>query len=123
SMNPSVCGYYGDVFRQCTCSQTMVRKYQQRISGPLLDRIDLHVDVPRLAEEELVNCPAAEPSASVRARVCAARTRQDERFAGRRFYCNAQMGPKEIKEFCVSNNDVKALLRSAIQQLSLSARA
>jgi len=123
SMNPCVCGYYGDVFRQCTCSQTMVRKYQQRISGPLLDRIDLHVDVPRLAEEELVNYPNAEPSTKVRSRVCSARAHQQRRFEGRRFYCNAQMGAKEIKEFCVANDDVKTLLRSAIQQLSLSARA
>lgn len=123
SMNPCVCGYYGDVFRQCTCSMTMVRKYQQRISGPLLDRIDLHVDVPRLAEEELVNYPAAEPSANVRRRVCESRERQNGRFKGRRIFCNAQMGAKEIKEFCVTNDAVKALLRSAIQQLSLSARA
>ena len=106
-----------------TCMQTMVRKYQQRISGPLLDRIDLHVDVPRLAEEELVNYPNAEPSTKVRGRVCSARAHQQRRFEGRRFYCNAQMGAKEIKEFCVANDDVKSLLRAAIQALSLSARA
>jgi magnesium chelatase family protein len=104
-------------------TQTMVRKYQQRISGPLLDRIDLHVDVPRLAEEELVNYPQAEPSEKVRARVCSARTRQNKRYESRKLYCNSQMGSKEIKEFCVINDDVKNLLRAAIQQLSLSARA
>src|SRR5262249_15995201 len=123
SMNPCVCGYFGDAFRQCTCSQTMVRKYQQRISGPLLDRIDLHLDVPRLAEEELVNYPQAEPSASVRERVCEARKRQHQRYDSRRIFCNAQMGSREIKEFCVIDDDVKNLLRAAIQQLSLSARA
>jgi len=123
AMNPCVCGYFGDTFRQCTCTPTMVRKYQQKISGPLLDRIDLHVDVPRLAEEELVNYPPAETSAQIRRRVCAARTGQQARFAGRHIYCNAQMGAREIKEFCAINDDVKTLLRAAIQQLSLSARA
>ena len=101
----------------------MVRKYQQRISGPLLDRIDLHVDVPRLAEEELVTYPPAETSAEIRARVCVARDAQIKRFEGRPFYCNAQMGSREIREFCTISEDVRMLLRSAIQQLSLSARA
>lgn len=123
AMNPCVCGYFGDNFRQCTCTPTMVRKYQQRISGPLLDRIDLHVDVPRLAEEELVNYPPAESSAAIRERVCKARQQQQARFAGRSFYCNAQMGAREIKEFCPIDGEVKSLLRAAIQQLSLSARA
>ena len=123
SMNPCVCGYHGDTFRQCTCSPTLVRKYQQKISGPLLDRIDLHVDVPRLAEEELVNYPPAEPSAAIRERVCSARARQQDRFVGRPLYCNAQMAAKEIKEFCPIGDDVKNLLRAAIQQLGLSGRA
>ena len=123
SMNPCVCGYFGDTFRQCTCTPTLVRKYQQKISGPLLDRIDLHVDVPRLAEEELVNYPPAEPSDSIRERVCSARARQEARFDGRPLYCNAQMAAKEIKEFCPIGDDVKNLLRAAIQQLGLSGRA
>lgn len=123
AMNPCVCGYFGDNFRQCTCSPSMVRKYQQRISGPLLDRIDLHVDVPRLAEEELVTYPAAESSFDIRARVCQARDTQIARFQGRPFFCNAQMGAREIKEFCPISDDVRTLLRTAIQQLSLSARA
>lgn len=123
AMNPCVCGYFGDTFRPCTCSVQMVRKYQQKISGPLLDRIDLHVDVPRLAEEELVNYPRAEKSEDIRRRVCAARSRQSERFKGTTFFCNAQMGPKEIRDFCTPTDDVKSLLRAAIQQLSLSARA
>jgi magnesium chelatase family protein len=123
AMNPCVCGYYGDNFRQCTCSPQLVRKYQQRISGPLLDRIDLHVDVPRLAEEELVNYPPAETSDAVRERVCEARSRQTDRFKERPQFCNAQMGPREIKEFCPISEDVRSMLRAAIQQLSLSARA
>jgi magnesium chelatase family protein len=101
----------------------MVRKYQQKISGPLLDRIDLHVDVPRLAEEELVNYPPSESSAAIRERVCRAREVQHKRFANLPLHCNAQMSSREIKEFCVISDDVRALLRSAIQQLSLSARA
>src|SRR5207244_4623487 len=111
AMNPCVCGYYGDNFRQCTCSPTLVRKYQQKISGPLLDRIDLHVDVPRLAEEELVNYPPTEKSGAIRERVCAARMRQQGRFTIRQFYCNSQMGAREIKEFCAIGSDVKSLLR------------
>ncbi|HLJ57703.1 MAG TPA: YifB family Mg chelatase-like AAA ATPase [Chthonomonadaceae bacterium] len=144
AMNPCPCGYYGDLFRQCTCSSTAVGKYQKRISGPLLDRIDLHIEVPRLSEEELLQARPGEPSAAIRERVCHARAAQAERFAtpvpaidpagadepgapalGRagRLFCNAQMGPKEIRAYCTPSDPVKALLRAAIQQLGLSARA
>lgn len=123
AMNPCVCGYYGDTFRQCTCPTSLVRKYQQRISGPLLDRIDLHIDVPRLAEEELVNSPPSETSAQIRQRVTQARDRQQERFAGLPLYCNAQMGAREIKAYCKMSEDVRKIMRQAIQQLGLSARA
>jgi magnesium chelatase family protein len=101
----------------------MVRKYQQKVSGPLLDRIDLHVDVPRIREEELITHPASESSAAIRTRVCAARERQLSRFHGRRIYTNAQMASREIREFCPVQEDTRALLRTAIQQLGLSARA
>jgi len=100
-----------------------VRKYQQRISGPLLDRIDLHVDVPRLSEDELVHIPRCEPSSMIRERVQKARRRQQERFAERRLHCNAQMGPREIREYCRVDDAARTMLRTAIQQLSLSARA
>ncbi len=123
AMNPCVCGYYGDTFRQCTCPETVVRKYQRRISGPLLDRIDLHVEVARLSEDELVQHRDSEPSATVRARVCAAREVQRERFERRGIHCNAQMGPRDIREFCTVDGAVRELLRDAIQRLSLSARA
>jgi magnesium chelatase family protein len=123
AMNPCVCGYFGDLFRQCTCPETMVRKYQRRISGPLLDRIDLHVEVTRLSEDELVQHRESEPSAAVRARVCAARDVQRERFMDRGIHCNAQMGPKDIRGFCAVDGSVRELLRGAIQRLSLSARA
>ncbi len=123
AMNPCTCGYYGDAYRKCTCNESMVRKYQQKISGPLLDRIDLHIEVQRLAEEELVTYPPTETSTEIRKRVIAARNVQLSRYEGRSFYCNAQMGSREIKEFCILNKDVINVLRAAIQQLSLSARA
>jgi magnesium chelatase family protein len=123
AMNPCVCGYYGDTFRRCTCSDTMVRKYQQRISGPLLDRIDLHVEVRRLTEDELVHHHRSDSSATIRDRVCAARARQQDRFSGRHLHSNAEMGARDIRELCAVGEDVRNLLREAIQQLSLSARA
>lgn len=148
AMNPCPCGYYGDVYRSCTCGPSAVQKYLKRISGPLLDRIDIHIEVPRLSEEELLQYGAGESSAAIRERVCQARARQSARFAApvpeteaptpanaeaasevvssiksRALFCNAQMGPKEIKAYCRPSEPVKALLRSAIQQLGLSARA
>jgi magnesium chelatase family protein len=142
AMNPCPCGFYGDVYRQCTCSSTQVHKYQKRISGPLLDRIDLHVEVPRLSEEELLQASLGEPSAAIRARVCQARSRQAQRFSPpppsasptgesaapfsrpvRPLFCNAQMGPQQIRTYCAPSEEVKALLRAAIGQLGLSARA
>ncbi len=123
AMNPCVCGYYGDTMRRCTCSETMVRKYQQRISGPLLDRIDLHIEVRRLSEDELVHHRSSESSATIRDRVCAARERQAERLRGRKIHCNAEMGARDIRDLCPMGDDVRDLLRHAIQQLSLSARA
>jgi len=123
AMNPCVCGYFGDPVRRCTCSETMVRKYQQRISGPLLDRIDLHVEVKRLTEDELVHHRDGEPSIAIRTRVKNARDRQAERFAERGIHCNAQMGPRDIREFCAVEGSVRDLLRDAIHRLSLSARA
>jgi magnesium chelatase family protein len=101
----------------------MVRKYQQRISGPLLDRIDIHLEVPRLSEDDMVNYPPTEKSVEVRKRVSAARERQRARLTGSRIYCNAQMGQREIRAQCVVDNETRSVLKAAIQQLSLSARA
>ncbi len=149
AMNPCPCGYYGDTFRQCNCPHGAVEKYQRRISGPLLDRIDLHIEVPRLSEEEMLQGAQGEPSANIRARVCRARAIQAERFSKplpvpvsddaphpaeaaekakssvkpRTIYCNAQMRPAEIRAYCAPDPAVKAMLRAAIQQLGLSARA
>ena len=121
--NPCPCGFHGDPVRECTCSMSMVTRYQKRISGPLLDRIDIHLEVPRVEYEKLSDDRLGEPSAAIRARVEAARQRQRERFAGTGLACNANMGPAEIREYCLLDAEGKGLLRAAMQQLHLSARA
>ena len=124
AMNPCPCGYYGDTIRTCTCSQPMIAKYLQRISGPLLDRIDIHIEVPRLRQDEMIQGGlSGEPSASIRGRVLGARRLQKQRFEGTTLHCNAHMGARQIKQFCRVADDVKDLLRAAISQLGLSARA
>jgi magnesium chelatase family protein len=123
SMNPCPCGYFGDPVRDCSCSATAIARYQKRISGPLLDRIDIHVEVPRVDYEKLADKRQAETSAVIRARVQAARTRQLQRFAGTRLTCNAEMGPAEVHTFCTVEPAAEKLLKAAMQQLHLSARA
>lgn len=124
AMNPCPCGYFGDTVKQCSCSQTMISKYLQRISGPLLDRIDIHIEVPRLPQDDLLNQkPAGESSETIRKRVISSRTIQKERFAGTKLHCNAHMQSKQIKQFCPVTPEVRDLLRAAVQQLGLSARA
>ncbi len=123
SMNPCPCGYYGDPIRECTCSVTAITRYQKRISGPLLDRIDIHVEVPRVDYEKLADKRKVEDSATVRARVQAARERQLQRFTGTKLTCNAEMGPAEVRDFCTVDPSAEKLLKAAMQQLHLSARA
>jgi magnesium chelatase family protein len=123
SMNPCPCGYYGDPVKECTCSSAMVTRYQKRISGPLLDRIDIHVEVPRVEYEKLSDDRLGEPSAAIRARVAAARERQLRRFEGTKLTCNADMGPAEVRDFCQVDPAGKSLLKAAMQQLQMSARA
>jgi len=96
AMNPCPCGYFGDAERTCSCSPAVVTRYQKRISGPLLDRIDIHVEVPRVDFEKLTDDRLGEPSAQVRARVEAAREVQRERFLGISMTCNADMGPAAV---------------------------
>ena len=122
AQNPCPCGYYGDPTRACTCSNTMITRYQKRVSGPLMDRIDLHVDVPRVEYEKLSSSHRGEPSAAVRARVEAARQRQAQRFAGTTLYSNADMGPGEVHQFCDLDDIGRRLMKSAMSQMSLSAR-
>lgn len=122
AMNPCPCGYYGDNLRACTCSEATVSRYQKRLSGPLLDRIDIHVEVPRVDYEKLADQRLGERSAAIQARVQAARQRQRERFKGTRLVCNAEMGPGEVRECCRVDPAAQALLKAAVQQLHLSAR-
>ena len=131
AMNPCRCGFFGDPVRECTCTPLQIRQYLQRISGPLLDRIDIHVEVPRLKSDELVkqgNGRHGESSATIRERVVAARKIQEERFrnvksGGLSLHCNAHMQSRHIHAYCKVSSDVSDLLRTAIAQLSLSARA
>jgi len=123
SMNPCPCGYYTDLQKECTCSSSMVMRYQKRISGPLLDRIDINVEVPRIEFEKLAHDRLGEPSAKIRERVEAAQQIQRERFADIPIKTNTDMGPAEVREFCAVDETGTYLLKSAMRQLHLSARA
>jgi magnesium chelatase family protein len=123
ALNPCPCGYYGDPERACTCSLGMIQRYRKRISGPLLDRIDINIEVPRVDYEKLTSTVQTESSASIRARVEMARGRQQRRFAGTGLTTNADMGPAEIREYCILQPAGQALIRSAMRQMHLSARA
>lgn len=123
AMNPCPCGFYGDPVRECTCSATSIARYQKRISGPLLDRIDIHIEVPRVDYEKLADKRNAESSATIQARVQQARERQLRRLKGTSLTCNSEMGPAEVRNFCAVDNGGEKLLKAAMQQLHLSARA
>jgi magnesium chelatase family protein len=123
AMNPCPCGYYGDPVKECTCSLSNVLRYQKRISGPLLDRIDIHIDVPRVDYEKLSSDRLSEKSDAIRARVEQARERQRARFAGTKLQVNADMGPAEVRQYCTIEDTGKNLLRAAMQQMQMSARA
>jgi magnesium chelatase family protein len=125
AMNPCPCGYATDPVRECTCSPSTITRYQKRLSGPLLDRIDIHVEVPRVEYEKLTGRQEGERSAAVRARVNAARAVQARRFAGThpQITCNAEMGPAEVRAHCEVDAAAQPILRAATQRLQLSARA
>jgi len=125
AMNPCPCGFRGDSTQTCTCSEAMVTRYQKRISGPLLDRIDIHVEVPRVEYDKLTSERLGEPSAVIRTRVEAARERQRQRFANGdgRVLCNADMSVAELREHCQLDETGRGLMRAAMQQLGMSARA
>jgi len=123
AMNPCPCGYYGDPFKECKCSSGEISRYHKRISGPLLDRIDIFVDVPHIDYEKLTEDKPGESSDKVRARVKAAHEIQLERFRETRLKCNADMTPKEVKEFCTVEPAAQSLLRAAMKQLYLTGRA
>ncbi|MEE9398744.1 MAG: YifB family Mg chelatase-like AAA ATPase [Dehalococcoidales bacterium] len=123
AMNPCPCGYYGDPFRQCTCSPGLVSRYQRRISGPFIDRVDIFIEVPHIDYEKLADDRLGEPSVQVQNRVEAARSRQLDRFKGTRMTCNAEMTPAEVRELCKVEESAQSLLKAAMKQLYLSARA
>ena len=124
AMNPCPCGYFGDVKKECTCSPPLIQRYMSRISGPLLDRIDIQIEVPAVEYSELAGDPAGEPSDTIRGRVNTARERQLHRFRKKKnLYCNAHMGPREIRETCRTDARGAELLKMAITKLGLSARA
>ncbi len=128
AMNPCPCGYYGDLAKPCTCSQSMITTYQKRISGPLLDRIDIHVQVPRVDYEKLSDERFGESSEAIRGRVEAAREIQRNRFAAsdaveKGIYCNSDMRNSDIRVHCKLDETSQNLMRAAMQQMHLSARA
>lgn len=136
AMNPCPCGYFNDKSRECMCTPPMIQRYVSKVSGPLLDRIDIHIEVPAVQYKELRSSAAAECSADIRARVMAARERQAERFvtqgertkgsaraASRAVFSNAQMTTGQIRTYCELNSNAERLLERAMQQQGLSARA
>jgi len=123
AMNPCPCGYYGDPFRQCTCPASLVSRYQRRISGPFIDRVDIFIEVPHIDYEKLADDRLGEKSDKVQARVKAARSWQQKRFHGTKLTCNAEMTPAEVREFCQAEDSAQSLLKAAMKQLYLSARA
>ena len=123
AMNPCPCGYFGDSVKPCTCAPTQVARYQKRISGPLLDRIDLHVEVPRVDYEKLAGREETESSVVVRQRVEVARDRQLARFEGTGLTSNADMGPSHVRTYCTLDDAGQDLLRAASERLGLTARA
>ena len=131
AMNPCPCGFYGDSQKPCTCAQGLVTKYQKRISGPLLDRIDIHIEVPRVDYEKLSGDRVGETSEAIRKRVQAARNVQLKRFTNHQstnsqitdVVCNADMRVGEIRQYCKVGEEGQRLMRAAMTQLNLSARA
>jgi len=120
SLNPCPCGYHGDRLRGCTCSPQTIRKYLSRVSGPLLDRIDIHVEVPRLPYEDMSRHAPAEPSRAIRQRVESARARQRQRGRGQ---CNAAVPVKQLRDWCALDASGRQVLGAAVARLHLSARA
>ncbi|MBI4844325.1 MAG: YifB family Mg chelatase-like AAA ATPase [Nitrospirae bacterium] len=123
AMNPCPCGYLGDPKHNCTCSPQQIHRYRQRVSGPLLDRIDIHVEVPAVPYKELSNEYCGEPSTDIRRRVQNARSLQIDRFSKDNIYSNAKMNSRQIKAYCMLEPDAQSILEAAMHKLGLSARA
>lgn len=123
AMNPCPCGYFGDASRPCRCTPQQIRQYQARISGPLLDRIDIHIEVPTVRYRELTARETGEPSAAIKSRIEGARRIQRERFAGCQTGFNARMSDREVRSACPLDGASRQLIEMAIERLGLSARA
>ena len=123
AMNPCKCGWYGDPSGRCTCSQASVDQYLGRISGPMLDRIDLIVEVPAVHFEELSRRTTAEPSCEIKKRVEAARAIQRERFGADSARCNAQMEPADLRASCALDEACTSLMKTAFERLGMTARS
>jgi magnesium chelatase family protein len=123
-VNPCPCGYYTDPNKQCGCTSQQIQKYLSRISGPLLDRIDIQIEVPAVQYRELASSENGEKSADIRARVQRTRETQLKRFADQtNLFCNADMQAKDIRKYCQLDSESQELLKTAITKLGLSARA
>lgn len=123
AMNPCRCGFYGDKVRECNCTPHQVQQYRGKISGPLVDRLDIHIEVPRLSRYELMGSTTGESSQILKNRVEEARERQRKRFGKSRVYCNSQMKPRQVKDFCKLAASARDFLENAIDKLGLSGRA
>jgi len=123
AMNPCPCGYFTDPRRACSCSTTKIQNYMGKISGPLLDRIDIHIELPSVKYKELSDTKDAEPSVVIKARVEKTRAIQRERFKSEGIFYNAQMDTKLIKKYCILEDEAKELLKMAMTEIGLSARA
>ena len=123
AMNPCPCGRLGDAPRACSCTALQVQRYRSRVSGPLLDRIDIQMEVPAISYKDLADRNPGESSAAIRARVVAARDRQLARFHRRPIFCNAQMTARDLRRYCAPDAAAERLLETAMAKLGLSARA
>lgn len=123
AMNPCPCGFFGDLHKNCMCTVSQIQKYKARISGPLMDRIDLHIEVPAVKYKELSQESPSESSAAIRERVIHARAIQSKRFSHNSIHCNAQMASRHFRKHCRIGEDSKQLFETAIDKLGLSARA
>ena len=123
AMNPCKCGFHGDPFHQCICSPHQIQTYRSKVSGPLMDRIDIHIEVPAIKFNEISSDTVGEPSSAIRGRVTTARIIQQQRFKGDGIYSNAQMKPRHLRKYCRIDEDCQSLMEKAMNKLGLSARA
>ena len=123
AMNPCQCGHYNDPRSSCRCSTTQIHNYRSKVSGPLLDRIDIHIEVPAARYQDLTSNLPAESSAQIKERVNKARVIQRERFKGEGILCNALMSHKQVRKFCMLGKEESELLKMALTELNFSARA